>query len=421
MPAFSWTEPADPPLNTTTLNAFHREFGAKMVPFAGWDMPVWYCSVGAEHPATRTRAGLFDVSHMGAFDFSGPGAETFLNAVTANDVAILKSGSAHYSYLLGVDGIPIDDIFIYRLAADNFIMVVNASNNDKDWAWINAFQRGDVQADSERPWVTLPGRDEVTIRDLRDPALGDERRVDMALQGPTSRDILLSLPGDAADKARVKGLPWAGVTRATLGGYDLIVARTGYTGERIAFELFVDPDQAPALFKELAEAGATPVGLAARDSLRTEAGLPLYGHELAGDLALNPADAGFGSYVKTWKPFFVGKQAFLAHERERDAVVTRFRMDTKGVRAPHGGDPLVDGRGRVVGTVTSCSIDSEGYSLGQAYLKLSHATEGTPLFVFAGAASAKPGKPLGELVMGDKTLVPNPATVLSRFPKRAKK
>ena len=420
LPLFAWQEPADSPLKTTSLHALHKELGAKMVPFAGYDMPVWYTSVSAEHLATRTGAGLFDVSHMGVFDFSGPGAEAFLNAIAANDVAALPVGQAHYSYLLGTDGIPLDDIFIYRLAPDYFLMVVNAANNDKDWAWITALQRGEVLADPARPWVKMPGRGAVRIRDLRDPALGAERRVDIALQGPKSRDILLSLGGADADKARVRALPWAGVTRATLGGYDLIVARTGYTGERVAYELFVDPDQAPALFRDLLAAGATPVGLAARDSLRTEAGLPLYGHELAGDLNLNPADAGFGSYVKLWKPFFIGKAAFVAHERERDAVVTRFRLDSKGVRAPHPGDPLVDARGRVVGTVTSCSIDSEGYSLGQAYLKLEYAAESTPLLVYAGAASAKAGKPLGELRIGDKTTVPSPVTVLSRFPARHK-
>lgn len=260
----------------------------------------------------------------------------------------------------------------------------------------------------------------MTIRDLRDPALGAERRVDIALQGPLSRDILLGLYGSAEDKARVKALPWAGVTRASLGGYDLIVARTGYTGERVAYEIFIDPDKAPGLFKDLVEGGATPVGLAARDSLRTEAGLPLYGHELAGDLSLNPADAGFGSYAKLWKPFFIGKAAFVAHERERDAVVTRFRLDSKGMRAPHPGDPLIDSRGRVVGRVTSCSIDTEGYSLGQALIKLTHAGEGTPLLVYAGADRTAFKKPLGELAIGDKTVVPAPVTVLSRFPARKK-
>ncbi len=418
LPVFAWEEPADPPLKTTSLHALHKELGAKMVPFAGYDMPVWYTSVGAEHQATRSGAGLFDVSHMGVFDFSGPGAEVFLNALATNDVTTLAVGSAHYTYLLGVDGIPIDDIFIYRLAPDHFLAVVNASNNDKDWAWITALQRGEVQADPARPGVTLPGRDAVIIRDLRDPALGAGRRVDIALQGPKSRDMLLGLGGTDADKARVRRLPWAGVTQAPLGGYDLIVARTGYTGERIAYEIFLDPDKAPALFRDLIAAGATPVGLAARDSLRTEVGLPLYGHELAGDLSLNPADAGFGSFVKLWKPFFIGKAAFIAHEAGRDAVVTRFRMDSKGVRAPHPGDPLVDGRGRVVGVVTSCSIDSESYSLGQAYLKLDYAEEGTPLYVFAGAEKLAVKKPFGALTFGDRTVVPSPVTVLSRFPKR---
>lgn len=419
-PVFAWEEPADQPLKRTSLYELHKELGANMVPFAGYDMPVWYTSVSAEHIATRTGAGLFDVSHMGVFDFQGPGAEAFLNVLTANDVTMLAPGEAHYNYLLGIDGIPLDDIFIYRLEPDYFIMVVNAANNDKDWAWITGLQAGRYQIDPDRPDAELPGRYAVTIRDLRDPALGAERRVDIALQGPASRDILLGMHGSAEDKARIKALPWAGVTRAVLGGCDLIVARTGYTGERVAYEIFIDPDKAPALFKDLIEGGATPVGLAARDSLRTEAGLPLYGHELGGDLALNPADAGFGSFVKLWKPFFIGKAAFVAHERTRDAVVTRFRLDAKGLRAPHPGDPLVDNRGRVVGRVTSCSIDTEGYSLGQALIKLTHAAEGTPLLVYAGADRATLKKPLGELAIGDKTIVPAPVTVLSRFPKRAK-
>ena len=415
---FTWDEPADGPLKTTSLHALHKELGANMVPFAGYDMPVWYTSVSAEHIATRTGAGLFDVSHMGVFDFRGPGAEPFLNALTTNDVTTLAPGEAHYNYLLGVDGIPLDDIFIYRLEPEYFMMVVNAANNDKDWTWITGLQAGAYQIDPERPGVALPGRDAVTIRDLRDPVLGSERRVDIALQGPTSRDILLGLHGAAEDKARVKALPWAGVTRAMLGGYDLVVARTGYTGERVAYEIFIDPDKAPGLFKDLVAGGATPVGLAARDSLRTEAGLPLYGHELAGELNLNPADAGFGSFVKLWKPFFVGKAPFVAHERERDAVVTRFRLDSKGMRAPHPGDPLLDLRGRVVGRVTSCSIDTEGYSLGQALIKLSHAEEGTPLLVYAGAERIREMAAPGALSIGDRTVVPAAVTVLSRFPSR---
>jgi glycine hydroxymethyltransferase len=210
------------------------------------------------------------------------------------------------------------------------------------------------------------------------------------------------------------------VARVALDGHDLIVSRTGYTGERVAFEIFVHPDEAATLFSTLLESGAKPCGLAARDSTRTEAGLPLYGHELGGPQALTPGDAGFASYVKLWKPFFVGKQAYVAHEQQRDAIVTRFRMDHKGVKPPQNGDPVVDQRGRVVGVVTSCSIDSDGFQTGQAYLKEEFAQEGTPVFVFGGVAHAHAGKPLAELTLGDKTLVPDAATILSRFPAKKK-
>jgi glycine hydroxymethyltransferase len=266
----------------------------------------------------------------------------------------------------------------------------------------------------------LPGSDRFELRDLRHPALGAERRVDVALQGPAAKDILLSLGGNDAAKTQVSKLPWAGVACVNLGGYDLIVSRTGYTGERTAYELFVHLDRAPELFRELVLHGAVACGLAARDSLRTEAGLPLYGHELAGPLNLNPADAGFGSYVKLWKPFFIGKLAYIAHEREREAEITRFRLDNKGARPAHQGDPMLDRKGRVVGTVTSCSIDTEGYQLGQVYLHDSANADGTPVLVYAGSSRAKPGKAPGELKPGDKVTMPEPATILSRFPSKKK-
>ena len=202
------------------------------------------------------------------------------------------------------------------------------------------------------------------------------------------------------------GLPWAGVMQVEIGGFDLIVSRTGYTGERIAYELFVHPDQAVALFQKLIDLGAKPAGLAARDSLRTEAGLPLYGHELGGDANYNPADAGFGNYVKLWKPFFVGKAPFIAHERERDAEVTRFRLANKGARPPHSGDILVDAAGQQVGVVTSCSIDVEGYMLGQAYVKDAVIKEGTAVGVRSQRAKAD--------------APPTPAVILSRFPSKKK-
>ncbi len=418
LPRFEWAEPTDETLKTTTLYDLHKELGAKTVPFAGYDMPVWYSSVSEEHLAVRNHAGIFDVTHMGSFDFKGPGAAEFLDAVTTNDVIGLTVGDSHYTYLLDLDGVPLDDLMIYRLADDHFLAVVNASNNDKNWAWLQAVKNSDVQIDTKHPARKLDTGD-FTMRDLRDPAHGDEQRVDIALQGPASRDILMAMKASETDQAAIQGLKWAGVIRVTLNDFDLIISRTGYTGERIAYEIFVHPEQAPALFKQLVDLGATPCGLAARDSLRTEAGLPLYGHELAGPLTLGPSDAGFGNYVKLWKPFFIGKTAHIQREARREGEVVRFRLENKRGRPPHQGDPLVDDKGRVVGIITSCSIDSEGYQLGQAYVKPDYQKRGTALGVFAGSERAKPVD-FGHLKLGKRVSVPETVTILSRFPRRKK-
>lgn len=417
LPEFIFEPPQHAELLTTSLHALHKALGAKMVPFAGYDMPVWYSSVTEEHLAVRNSAGVFDVAHMGVFELRGPGAAAFLDTVTTNDVAGLAIGMSHYTYLLDADGAVLDDLMIYRLGADDFLLVVNASNNDKNWAWLKAVKSHTVAIDFANTSRRAAGADNCILRDLRDRSVGAEMRVDIALQGPRSLDILMALEGLDEDKVAVRALPWAGVTHTRLGGFDLIVSRTGYTGERVAYELFVHPDVAPILFQRLIELGAAPCGLAARDSLRTEAGLPLYGHELAGPLGLNPADAGFGNYVKLWKPFFVGKTAYIRHEQQRDAEVTRFRLMQKGARPAHQGDPLIDRRGRVVGIVTSCAIDSDGYQTGQAYLKDGFREEGTELAVYAGSARAK-AQTVSGLRLGDKAPMPEAAVVLSRFPKR---
>ncbi|MCC6802578.1 MAG: hypothetical protein IT319_06820, partial [Anaerolineae bacterium] len=406
LPEFTWTDTEPETLMHTPLHGLHIELGAKMAGFAGYDMPLWYSSVTEEHLGVRKGAGVFDVTHMGVFDAQGEGAAAFLEVVTTNEVGVLAVGESHYTYLLDVNGVPLDDLMIYRLSDDHYLIVVNASNNDKNWAWLNAVRNGEVRIDAAHPERKFAGSDRFILRDLRAESSGADRRVDVALQGPDSKKILLALGGSDADLSRISGLAWAGVARVTLGGYNLIVSRTGYTGERIAYEIFVHPEQAADLVKKLIELGAKPTGLAARDSLRTEAGLPLYGHELGGDRKLNPADAGFGNYVKLWKPFFVGKVAFVTHERERDAEVVRFRLVNKGGRPPHPGDTLLDAEGNEVGVVTSCSIDSEGYQLGQAYLKQSVGGEGATLGVRS--ARAKPDAP------------PVPAAVLSRVPSRKK-
>ncbi len=405
------------PLKETPLHSLHLELGAKMAPFAGYDMPLWYKSVSEEHAAVRNDAGVFDVAHMGVFDLRGRGAEAFLDQVATNDVRRLKVGASHYTYLLDVDGIPLDDLMIYRLADEHFLAVVNAFNNDKNWAWLNAVIAGEVMIAPEQPARRIEGTDRFELRDLRLEQWRADRRVDIALQGPKSLDYLLQLGGSDGDKNTIKRLKWAGVARVTLGEFDLIVSRTGYTGERIAYELFAHPERASELFRRLVDMGVTPCGLAARDSLRTEAGLPLYGFELAGDLNLNPAEAGFGAYVKLYKPFFVGKRAFIAHEARRKTQVSRFRLDAKGARPAHYGDPIVNARGRVVGTVTSCNIDSDGYQLGQALLDRGFRKPGTQLAVFASAGRAKPVD-VGSLRLGKRVTLPQPLTILSRFPKR---
>ncbi|NDJ60507.1 MAG: serine hydroxymethyltransferase [Chloroflexi bacterium] len=421
LPVFSWQEPQLIDLKRTPLHDLHGQHGAKLGEFAGYEMPLWYTSVGEEHQSVRTRAGLFDVTHMGVFDVQGPGAAAFLDVVTTNEVPGLAVGESQYTYLLDLAGVPLDDLMIYRVAEENYLLVVNASNNDKNWAWLNAVRDGAAQIDAAHPHRRIGGRERFTLRDLRNPTVGADQRVDLALQGPESTRLLLALGSSAADKACIEGLAWAGVTRVTLGGYDLYVSRTGYTGERIAYELFPHPDQAAALFSDLVAQGAVPCGLAARDSLRIEAGLPLYGHELAGPHNLNPADAGFASYVKLSKPFFVGKVAFAARERARDSEIARFRLVNKGVRPPHQGDPVVDARGRVIGAVTSCSIDSEGYQLGQAYLKRSAAAVDTPIGVFCGSGRAPAGKAASALSVGDRVTLPESAVIISRFPSRKRK
>ena len=201
-------------------------------------------------------------------------------------------------------------------------------------------------------------------------------RVDIALQGPKSRDILLALGCDAATKTRIMASKRTELCDAVVGGFDLVVSRTGYTGEKMAFELFIHPDKAVALWKALTEKGTPlgmkPCGLGARDSLRTEAGLPLYGHEMAGNLNLGVAEGGFGSYVKVYKPWFIGRKAFMEREKTRTQVVARFRFTEKGVRMAHNGDPVVDKKGKVIGVVTSCAVDSEGFLTGQALVERSH-------------------------------------------------
>jgi aminomethyltransferase len=256
----------------TPLNAVHREMGAKMVPFGGWDMPVEYSGLIAEHMAVRQAAGLFDVSHMGEFEVEGPGALAFLQRVTSNDVGKLADGQAQYSALPLPNGAPVDDVIVYRRAADRFLLVVNASNIDKDFKHLGAQQPEGCR---------LVNRSD-------DYAL-------LALQGPRAQEILQGMT--PLDLPAVKYYHFA---EGEVNGRPAMVARTGYTGED-GFEIFLATSDAEALWRTLLEAGKgqglVPAGLGARDTLRLEARMCLYGNDM--DETTTLVEAGLGWIVAT--------------------------------------------------------------------------------------------------------------------------
>ncbi|MFN2303508.1 MAG: aminomethyltransferase family protein, partial [Anaerolineales bacterium] len=340
------------------------------------------------------------------------------NDICGNDIHRLRVGTSLYTHFLDADANVIDDLLVYRRGEEVFMLVVNAANEAKDWAWLNAVLGGRVCIDRDRPWAVTFGRN-CRLRNLKDAGAGEEMLVDMALQGPKSLEILLALGCDESSAAQLRALPWAGLMEGSFGGFNLIVSRTGYTGERVAYELFIHPDKSVELWQKLFEVGEPvglkPVGLGARDSLRTEAGLPLHGQELAGEMNLGVGDSGFTNYIKIYKPWFIGRAAYLKREATRDAEVVRFRFNDKGVRMAHYGDPVVNRRGQVIGKVTSCAVDREGFLLGQAYLKKGYLAEGTPIAVFQSAVKTDQKAP-ANLQIGERVSIPTPATVLTRFP-----
>ncbi len=276
------------PLKRTPLYDTHAAAGARIVPFAGWEMPVQYAGVIAEHQAVRNAVGLFDISHMGILDFAGSGVAAFLDGILTNKVSDLALNQIRYSLVCRPDGGVLDDVLIYRLPT-HYRLVVNASNTDKIVAWLE-------HQNTSQHW-------EIDI------AVVNSALALLAVQGPGALPLLQSMVEDA-------DLAGVGYYRATQGlflGNEIAITRTGYTGED-GFELFVPAAAAPEAWAALLAHGAShdiaPVGLGARDTLRLEAALPLYGHEL--DEATTPYDAGLKRFVRTKGRSFVGKQALLA-------------------------------------------------------------------------------------------------------------
>ncbi len=419
-PEFAW-KPEEAPLKETCLIAEHQKLASPkhLVPFAGWRMPVMYTSILDEHEAVRNAAGLFDVSHMGLLEFSGPYAERFLDLVTTNYVPMLVPGQAHYSYLLGHDGRCIDDIIVYRLEPERFFMVVNAANADEDIAWLKGILEQNVLIDPNNPAARIRGQ--VQMKDLKDPKWGDACRVDLALQGPASLKILSGLTKQAHFATALRNLRKFELVSGELAGLPVTVARTGYTGEQMGFEIFVNPAKAPKLWSAICEEGkdlgCVPAGLGARDSLRTEAGYPLHGHELSGPHNINPIESGYGGYIKLHKPFFPGRsQCVQLHER-RERTVVRFEVNEKGGKVLRLGNPVLAGRkGEYAGVVTSCA-STKDRQVGMAIVDTKFAKVGAQLNVLPITEQEKspPARAPKDLHSGDWMVIPRTATVLSRL------
>jgi aminomethyltransferase len=336
-------------LRKTPLHAVHRASGAKMVAFGGWEMPVEYSGLIAEHLAVRKAAGLFDVSHMGEFEVEGPGALRFLQRVTSNDVARLADGQAQYSALPLANGAPVDDVIVYRRSADRYLVVVNAGNRQKNWQWLQ----------SQSPTGC-------TLQDKSDDyAL-------LALQGPAAQAILQPLAD--LDLARIAFYHFA---EGAVDGTPVMVARTGYTGED-GFELFVAPDRAEALWVRLVaaggEAGLVPAGLGARDTLRLEARMCLYGNDI--DETTTLVEAGLGWIVALEKGDFIGRG--VLEEQKRNGAPRKlvgFEMVGRGI-ARHG-YPVFLG-GAETGHVTSGSFAPFlQKNIGLVYLPAARSAPGT--------------------------------------------
>ncbi len=318
-------------LKKTPLNKRHRELGGKMVDFGGWDMPVQYTAgVIEEHVRTRTAAGLFDVSHMGEIWVEGTDAISFVNRLTTNDVTKLVDGQAHYSALTNEKGGVVDDLLVYRFGPEKLLLVVNASTTEKDWDWITSHKADDDIV------LTNASADYCQI----------------AVQGPRAVAILQKLTDTKLDEIKYY---W--FTTGHVDGVESIISRTGYTGED-GFEIYADPEFAVQLWDKLLETGGfgeadgiLPAGLAARNTLRLESAMSLYGHELADDIA--PFEAGLGWITKLQKGEFTGRDALVElKEKGFERKLVGFEMTERGI-ARDGFDVYIDDN--KVGIVTSGS------------------------------------------------------------------
>ncbi|MFJ4016147.1 MAG: glycine cleavage system aminomethyltransferase GcvT [Microbacterium sp.] len=367
----------------TPLRERHEALGASFTDFGGWQMPVRYTSDLAEHHAVRQAAGIFDISHMAEFLVTGDFAGEFLDYSLAGRLSAMAVGKAKYSLMLADDGGIIDDVIVYRLADDRFLVIANAGNRGfVDQAFASRVRSFPSRIEREMP-ARAEGEDRSFAGFIGDRGVDVEDVSDdyalLAVQGPASEAIVSSTPGITD-----LGTPWAeqkyyAWADALFQGAPLLLARTGYTGED-GFELLVRAADAPALWDALVEAGQphglVPAGLAARDTLRLEAGMPLYGHELSRET--KPSQAGLGRVVVSDKDDFIGKGAVDAAS---DAPVL-VGLVAEGKRAGRAGYSVVDADGIVLGEVTSGALSPTlGHPIAMAYVAPSSAAAGTAVFL----------------------------------------
>jgi aminomethyltransferase len=333
----------DAALRRTPLYERHAELGAKLVPFAGWEMPVIYEGIREEHSAVRTHAGMFDVSHMGEVEVEGPGALAFLQRVLSNDVAAIEIGGAQYSCLCNEKGGVIDDLFAYRLGGDRYLLVTNSANHETDLAWLGRWSRGF----------------DVSVRDVAD------RYAMLAVQGPHARQIVSGALG-------IELPPRMRVATARVGNRPALACGTGYTGEN-GVELLIDPEVAPAIWAELLDAGVVPCGLGARDTLRLEVCFHLHGNDLTPER--NPIEAGLG-WCCAEGTGFVGAEPIARARAEGPAeLLAPFRIEGAGI--PRQGNAVLAG-GEEAGVVTSGTFSpSLEIGIGMAYVRPDLAEPGT--------------------------------------------
>ncbi len=353
-------------LRRTPLHDLHESLGGRMVPFAGWRMPVQYSSILDEARAVRSRAGLFDVSHMGRFEVRGPDAVGLLNRVLSPNIPKLRVRRARYGMICNEDGGIIDDAIVYRLGAERYLLVPNASNADTVAGWIERWRRKSDSVEIE---------------------IATARLAMIALQGPAAQMTLSGLTGRDLPSLRLFR-----VVEDEVAGAPAIIARTGYTGED-GFELMVPAEDAVRIWQALAEAGAVPCGLGARDVLRLEAGLPLHGKDIDADT--NPFEAGLDRFVDLERDEYVAREALLRIREEGPSRrLVGFNMVGRGI-ARHG-HAIVSG-GQQIGQVTSGSFSPTlGRAIGMGYVREGFSDPGTAVCVDV----------RGRLVQAEVTLLP---------------